>query len=351
MKLKGYIFSRSFFGERVPQHIQNLVLRDYCKKNNYKFLLSGTEYKLEKSTFILNEILSNYSQYDGIIFYSIFQLPEEKKERENFYNFILKKKKSAHFVLENLKIETFEDLIFVEKIIKIKIAYKKSVISNLGNYKNFVTPNHKRTKRNYLERMMDNKIHCMKISKKYSQEYWDGDRKYGYGGYKYIKDYNKQLAEKLIETYKLTNQSRVLDLGCGKGFLMYELKKILNKLSIIGVDMSIYAKKNAKKEIKHLIKIQNLNQNLNFKENYFDLVLSINTLHNLKLSNLSRCIKEIELIGKQKFICVESFRNEEEQFNLQCWALTAETLVDTSSWQWIFQNAGYTGDYEFIFFE
>ena len=71
----------------------------------------------------------------------------------------------------------------------------------------------------------------------------------------------------------------------------------------------------------------------------------------MKLNNLEFALAEIERIGKSKFICVESYKNEKQQFNLQCWALTAETLMDTSSWKWIFKKAGYKGDYEFIFFD
>ena len=85
MKLKGYIFSREFFGERVPQNVQNIVLRDYCKKNNYQFLLSGTEYTFKKSSYILFEILENIKTYDGILFYSIYQLPEDIDKRKKLF--------------------------------------------------------------------------------------------------------------------------------------------------------------------------------------------------------------------------------------------------------------------------
>jgi len=121
MKLKGYIFSRPFYGERVPQHIQNLVIRDYCKKNSYTFLLSGTEYSMKNSTYILNEILENLNQYDGIVFYSLLQLPNDIEFRNNLYNQILKKKKSLHFVVENLKIENLDDKNNIEKIFLIEI--------------------------------------------------------------------------------------------------------------------------------------------------------------------------------------------------------------------------------------
>ena len=68
------------------------------------------------------------------------------------------------------------------------------------------------------------------------------------------------------------------------------------------------------------------------------------------MNEIANALKEIERLGKSKFVCVESFRNEKEQFNLQCWALTAETLIDTNSWKWIFNQSNYTGDYEFIYF-
>jgi hypothetical protein len=102
--------------------------------------------------------------------------------------------------------------------------------------------------------------------------------------------------------------------------------------------------------VKKNIKIYDINNKLDYVNKFFDLVISINTLHNLKLKNLYQCLQEIERIGKSKFVCVESYKNEEEQFNLQCWALTAETLVDSESWKWIFNISGYTGDYEFIYF-
>jgi ubiquinone/menaquinone biosynthesis C-methylase UbiE len=144
---------------------------------------------------------------------------------------------------------------------------------------------------------------------------------------------------------------KVLDLGCGKGFLLYEIKKILNNIEILGIDFSKHAKLNAKKEISRYIISNDIRRKLNYKDNDFDLVISINTLHNLKLKPLMQCLKEIERIGRSKFICAESYRNEKEQFNLQCWALTAETLIDVESWKWIFNLSGYTGDYEFIYFE
>ena len=126
---------------------------------------------------------------------------------------------------------------------------------------------------------------------------------------------------------------------------------LIKDAKIYGLDISKYAKDNAKIEIKDNIKIWDVNKKLKFDNKYFDLIISINTLHNLKLKNLNQCLQEIERIGLSKFICVESYRNEKEQFNLQCWALTAETIIDIDSWKWLFKNSGYSGDYEFIYFE
>ena len=112
-----------------------------------------------------------------------------------------------------------------------------------------ITSLHTKTKRNYIQRMINEKVKCMKISKKYGYEYWDGNRKYGYGGYKYIPGRWKNVAKKLIKIYKLKNDSKILDVGCGKGFLLFEIKKILPNIKIIGIDISNYAIKNSKKEI------------------------------------------------------------------------------------------------------
>jgi|MDSV01.1.fsa_nt_gb sporadic carbohydrate cluster protein (TIGR04323 family) len=349
--VKGYIYSRPFLNERVPQHIQNIILRNYCKDKNLKFLLSATEYSAENSSYIFFEILDNLNKYDGILLYSIFQLPTKKSLREKIYSIILKKKKFLLFAVEDYKLANKKDIEKIEQIFLTKLLISKpNKKFKLGKVRKFVTPNHLKTKRNYIQRMNDNKILSMKISKKYSFDYWDGDRKFGYGGYKYIKDYFKPLAKKLIKTYNLTNNSSILDIGCGKGFLLFEIKKLLPKIKITGCDNSNYAIKKSKTEIKKFLFKHDAKKTLNFKDKSFDLVISINMIHNLKMPNIEVCLKEIERLGNNKFICFESYRNEKEQFNVYCWALTAETLIDTDGWKWIFKKCNYTGDYEFIFF-
>ena len=216
---------------------------------------------------------------------------------------------------------------------------------------NLVTSNHESTKRNYVQRMMHKKAECMKEAKKYSFNYWDGPRKFGYGGYKYIPGKWTKVARKIIKKYKLKSNSKILDAGCGKAFLLYEIKKILPKITISGFDISKYGIKNAKKEIRKFLYVHDIKKKLPIKNNKFDLVISINCLHNLDQTNLGKALKELSRVSKKQFICVESFRNEIELFNLQCWALTCQTFFSKKDWEFFLNQNKYRGDYEFIYFK
>ena len=155
----------------------------------------------------------------------------------------------------------------------------------------------------------------------------------------------------MIDHYKLTNDSKILDVGCGKGFLLYEFKKLLPKCEVKGLDISSYAIENAKPEIKDSLLKGHAN-NLPFKENYFDFVFSLNTLHNLYCYDLDKSLKEMERVGKSnKYICVESYRNEHERVNLLYWQVTCECFFTPQEWKWWFNHSQYTGDYSFIYFE
>ena len=221
----------------------------------------------------------------------------------------------------------------------------------MRSLKSFVTPLHKRTKRNYLKRMINNKIYCTKIAKKYSKQYWDGNRKFGYGGYRYIDGYWKKTALRIIKNYSLKGNSKVLDIGCGKGFLIFEIKKLIPSINIVGIDNSQYAILNAKNEIKKNLRVFDARKKLPFKKKSFDLVISLGTLHNFSLKQLSSSIKEINRVGKKSYIMIESYRNDQELFNLQCWALTCKTFLDEKDWIWFLKKNNFIGDHEFIFFE
>tara|TARA_Y100000590_G_scaffold470269_1_gene663216 strand:- start:19394 stop:20059 length:666 start_codon:yes stop_codon:yes gene_type:complete len=220
----------------------------------------------------------------------------------------------------------------------------------MGKLRNFVSKLHLSTKRNYLERMINNKTHCMKIAKKYGKDYWDGKRKYGYGGYKYIPGKWKPIAKKIIKTYKLNSKSKILDVGCGKAYLLHEIKLLIPDISIVGFDVSRYGLSCAKKSIRKNLFLHRAEKPYPFKDNLFDLVISLGCLHNLKISELAVALKEIERVGKKSYIMLESYRNDRELFNLQCWALTCESFFNHKEWIWVYNHFGYTGDYEFIYF-
>jgi len=125
-RVRGYIFSRPFFGERAPQSIQNLTIRNYCELNNLTYLLSAVEYSMEDSNIILNGLLSNIDEVDGIVAYSVFQLPFDSNKRENLYREIIHNRKIFHFALENLSFSTFDESKYIEILWKTKIALLES---------------------------------------------------------------------------------------------------------------------------------------------------------------------------------------------------------------------------------
>lgn len=209
---------------------------------------------------------------------------------------------------------------------------------------------HKKTARKYIDRMVDEKVHCMEKAKEYEFDYWDGDRRYGYGGYKYDSRW-EGIAQDLIKEYQLTNDSKVLDVGCGKAFLLYELKKLLPDIEVKGFDISKHGLKEAKEEVRDCLFTHKAQDVYPFSDNNFDLVISLGALHNLKIFELKKALSEIERVGRDKFIMVEGYRNDTELFNLQCWALTCESFFGPDEWIWLYDQYGYTGDYEFIYFE
>lgn len=221
----------------------------------------------------------------------------------------------------------------------------------MGNLLNIVTDLHLKTKRNYLERMNNQKVVCMEIAKKYDFNYWDGDRKYGYGGYKYMPGRWAGPAKEIIETYGLRNGSRVLDIGCGKGYLLHELLQLEPGLLVEGLDISKHALLEATELIRPKLAMHDVRNKLPYDDKQFDLVISLGALHNLNISGLKTALSEIERVGNEKYVMVESYRNEMELFNLQCWALTCESFFSNDDWRWLFDEFGYTGDYEFIYFE
>ena len=215
----------------------------------------------------------------------------------------------------------------------------------------FISSLHKATKRDYIARVVEHdKAACATISKKFGQEYFDGDRKYGYGGFRYDGRW-KSFAEKLIAHYGLKPGMRVLDIGCAKGFVLHEFKQLLPELEVAGLDISDYAIANGMEFVKPFLRVGNA-MALPYPDQHFDLVLCVNTLHNLYLPGLFQALREIQRVGRGgKFIVMDSYRSEREKVNLLYWQLTCECIFTPAEWEWIFQQTGYTGDWDFVCFE
>lgn len=220
----------------------------------------------------------------------------------------------------------------------------------MGRKLEIFTQLHKKTNRDYVARMMDSKVECMDVAKRFDGQFWDGDRRFGYGGYHYDGRW-EWVAREIIKVYNLSEESKVLDLGCGKAHLLYEIKKILPKIEIVGIDISEYAIENAKEEIKEHLFVYDARKPLPFGDKEFDLVLSFGVLHNFVLFELKTTLGEIQRVAKKAYIMVEAYRSTQELFNLECWALTCESFFRPEEWIWLYNEFGYSGDYEFIYFE
>ncbi|MEN2675581.1 class I SAM-dependent methyltransferase [Herbaspirillum huttiense] len=220
-------------------------------------------------------------------------------------------------------------------------------------YIDFLSSVHKSTQRDYLARVNDPefpKPKAAELAKQWGFDYWDGDRRICYGGYRYMPGRWAPVAQAMIDHYGLKAGDKVLDVGCGKGFLLYEMSLLVPGLEIHGIDISPYALEHAKEEIRDRLLLGNATS-LPFPDQYFDFVFSITTLHNLHNYDLDKALREMERVGKQKYVCVESYRNETEKANLLYWQVTCEAFCTPQEWDWWFRQTGYTGDHSLIYFE
>ena len=182
---------------------------------------------------------------------------------------------------------------------------------------------------------------------KFPKEYFDGKRSHGYGGYYYNPKYFKKIVKAMIRYYKLNNKSKILDIGCAKGFMMYEFKKALPGCEIKGIDISAYCKKKAIKKIKKFIKIGTC-EKLPYPNKYFDFVVSISTIHNVKKSGIIESLKEIVRVSKRNsFIRVKAYKNLKEKKFIDEWNLVAKSNLSISVWKNLFKQTKYEGDFDF----
>lgn len=215
----------------------------------------------------------------------------------------------------------------------------------------FVGKVHAGTRRDYLARAVEHdKAAVAETAKKFGREYWDGERWQGYGGYRYDGRW-RPVAEAMVRHYGIKPGDRILDVGCGKGFLLYDFTQVVPGVEVAGLDLSDYAVANGKDEIRDRLTVGDANR-LPWPDRHFDFVVSLGTLHNLYLHDLFAALGEIERVARgPKYAMVESYRNEREKVNLMYWQFTCECFFTPAEWEFVFARAGYTGDHGFIFFE
>lgn len=218
-------------------------------------------------------------------------------------------------------------------------------------YVDFIGGLHTATRRNYVQRVVEHdKAACAEVAIQWGRDYWDGERRYGFGGYRYDGRW-RAVADAMIAHYGLRPGARILDVGCGKGFLLYEFMQALPGCDVHGLDISEYALENAKPEVRDRL-VHGSCVSLPWPDRHFDFVVSITTLHNLFNYELDPALREIERVrGGPAHVTVESYRNEAEKANLLYWQLTCRAFHTPAEWQYLFDRAGYSGDYGCIYFE
>mgnify|MGYP006192415057 FL=1 len=200
-------------------------------------------------------------------------------------------------------------------------------------------------KRNISIRGSSKTTQQQQLARKFGKDFFDGDRSNGYGGYYYNEKFWVNVIPDFIKFYNLKDNDKILDIGCGKGFMLYDFKKANSKFKVEGIDISEYAIENAKPEIKGMLKIGDAKK-LNYEDNSFDLVISITTVHNLDLKECREALKEIERVSKKhKFLTVDAYSNEKEKEQMYSWNLTAKTILHTDEWKKLFLESKYSGDF------
>ena len=208
-----------------------------------------------------------------------------------------------------------------------------------------ILANYPKAKRDLSARLESKSEESRKIGRKFGFDYFDGDRNHGYGGFSYNPKFWQPVIPTIVENYKIGNSSKVLDIGCAKGFFLYDLKLAFPEVNVTGVDISEYAIANSIPEIKPYLQVGNATK-LPFEDNCFDFVISINTIHNLNRQDCAIALQEIERVTKgNSFITVDAYRNDEEKARMEAWNLTALTMMSVDEWKQFFLEVGYTGDY------
>jgi len=184
-----------------------------------------------------------------------------------------------------------------------------------------------------------------RIARKFGKDFFDGDRLIGYGGYGYHSRFWTETVKRFRDHYGLAPDARILDIGCAKGPMLYDFKLLMPEAEVAGLDISEYAIENAMDEIKPFVRVGNA-KDLPYPDDSFDLVISINTVHNLPLEECKQALQEIERVSRgHSFLFVDAYRSEAERSAMISWNLTALTHMYVEEWEELFAGVGYTGDY------
>lgn len=182
-------------------------------------------------------------------------------------------------------------------------------------------------------------------ARRFGRQFFDGGRNQGYGGYTYLSKYTEPVVKRMKKFYSLSSKSRVLDVGSGKGFLLYELRKQIPGITVAGIEISEYGVQNTMEDVKPYVVVGNAKK-LPYADKTFDLVLAVNTIHNLPLEECFESLKEIERVSrKDKYIVLDAWKTEEERQRMSKWVLTGVSYYSTDDWKELFKLAGYTGDF------
>ena len=210
-------------------------------------------------------------------------------------------------------------------------------IDNLRNYP--------KSNRDLTARLEKKSEESRLIARKFDKDYFDGSRDHGYGGFTYNPRFWSPVIPDLANRYGLGPDSKVLDVGCAKGFFLHDLKEQIPGVSVSGLDISEYAISNSVSSVSSFLKVGNATR-LPYTDNSFDFVISINTVHNLNRDECAIALQEIERVSKKNsFITVDAYRNESEKERMEAWNLTALTMMSCDEWVSFFNEVGFSGDY------
>jgi SAM-dependent methyltransferase len=205
--------------------------------------------------------------------------------------------------------------------------------------------NYPKAQRNLEERAAGKTDEQRAIARQFGREFFDGDRSTGYGGFSYMPRFWQPVIPTFVDYWGLSANSSVLDVGCAKGFMLYDLQQAVPDITVAGIDISEYAIDNAKPEVRDKVSVADAKA-LPFDDNTFDIVISINTIHNLAREECATALREIERVTRRgSFVTVDAYRDAQEYDRMMAWNLTAKTIMSVDEWVAFFDEVGYTGDY------